>query len=670
MGTKSQRRLSSTSLLLLALAFIAAVVVSNEVFRGWRVDFTEDKLYTLSDGTRRIVDKIDEPINLYFYFSDRATEGIPSLRGYATRIRELLEEFADQADGKIRLSVIDPLPFSEEEDRAAQFRLQAIQLGGTSDPVYMGLAGTNAIGDEETIPFFQPDKEEFLEYDIARLVSALAEPERSRVGLISGVRMAGDFNPQTQQMGRPWVVYTQARQLFDVAELGTDVEQIDEDIGLLWIVQPKNLPEATLYAIDQFLMRGGNALIFVDPLAEADPAAMPQGMPAGMPPQGQPSDLPALFSAWGVEFANTEVVADAELALQIASGMTGRPLRHLGLLGATARQLNPDEIITSGLDAIYFGTAGRVAFSGENELEFAPLVTSSRSAGIIPSSRFSFLPDPEALRDDFVPTGEEYVLAARLSGRFPSAFPDGPPAAAADETAADEAVEAEAEVEEQEQAAPEEDAVRTAPVNGDEEEEDTPATIAAGGHLDTAAEIANVIVIADVDVLSDRLWVQVQNFFGQQVASPFADNGAFVTNALDNLAGSNDLIDVRSRASYSRPFTRVEQLRVQAEADFRETEQRLERELEETERRLSELQSGREDADNILMTAEQQAEIDRFIDRRAEIRQELRAVQRGLERDIERLGTVLKIINIGLVPLLLTAFVLVVVWRRGRRQGT
>ena len=159
MGTKSQRRLSSTSLLLLALAFIAAVVVSNEVFRGWRVDFTADKLYTLSDGTKRIVDKIDEPINLYFYFSDRATEGIPSLRGYATRIRELLEEFADQADGKIRLSVIDPLPFSEEEDRAAQFRLQAIQLGGTSDPVYMGLAGTNAIGDEETIPFFQPDKE-------------------------------------------------------------------------------------------------------------------------------------------------------------------------------------------------------------------------------------------------------------------------------------------------------------------------------------------------------------------------------------------------------------------------------------------------------------------------------------------------------------------------------
>ena len=200
---------------------------------------------------------------------------------------------------------------------------------------------------------------------------------------------------------------------------------------------------------------------------------------------------------------------------------------------------------------------------------------------------------------------------------------------------------------------------------------DEPAASGASPlHLAEASGTGNVIVVADVDILSDRMWVQIQNFFGQQLANAFADNGTFVVNALDNLSGSNDLIDVRSRASYSRPFTRVADLRAQAEARFQETEQSLQQELEDTERRLTELQSSREDSGNILMTEEQQAEIDRFVDRRAEIRQELRAVQRGLDRDIERLGTVLKSINIGLVPLLLTVFVLIALWRRSRRGRT
>ena len=651
MTTSSRKSLSTTSLLLLALAFIAAVIISNQLFRGWRIDLTDNQLYTLSDGTRRILEKIDEPINLYFYFSDRATENVPSLRSYANRVRELLEEMEDEADGKIRLNVIDPLPFSEEEDRAAQFRLQGVQIAASPDTIYMGLAGTNSVGDEEIIPFFQPDKEEFLEYDIAKLISTLAEPERQAVGLISGVRMSGDFNPQTQQMQSPWVIFQQAQQLLDVRDLGTDVASIDEEIGLLWIVQPKNLPESTLYAIDQFIMGGGKAVVFVDPLAEADPAA-PQGMPAGMPPQGQASNLAKLFDAWGLSYATNEVVADAGLALQISSGMSGRPVRHLGLLGVTSAQLNSEEVVTADLEVLNVGVPGHISLSDESALSFVPLVRSSRNAATIPASRFSFLPDPAALQTDFAPTGEEYVIAARLSGHFPSAFPEGPPETS---DAGDEA---------------EED--QDAPAEAASPEENEDGDGASGGetapaHIAEATEAANVIVVADVDLLSDRMWVQVQNFFGQQIANAFADNGTFVINALESLSGSNDLIDVRSRASYSRPFTVVADLRAQAEAQFQETEQSLQRELEETERRLSELQSSRDDSGNILMTEEQQAEIDRFIDRRAEIRQELRAVQRGLDRDIERLGTVLKIVNIGLVPLLLTIFVLLAVWRRSRR---
>lgn len=628
MSTKSQQQIAVSSLLLLLLAFVAAVIVSNQVFRGLKIDLTENDLYTLSDGTRRILESIDEPINLYFYFSDQATEGIPTLRSYARRVRELLEEMDDIAGNKIDLRVIDPLPFSEDEDRAAQFGLQGIQLAQAPDPVYLGLAGTDSLDNVEVIPFFQPDKEAFLEYDIARLISTLVNPERTVIGLVTELELSGGFDPVSQQMREPWVVYEQAEQLFEIRNLGAAFDEVPDDIGLLWIVQPRDLSNATLYAIDQYIMRGGKALIFVDPVADADPASV-EGMPQGMPPMGQGSDLPELFDAWGVEFSAENVVADAQLALQISSGMNRRPTRHFGYLGITMDQMSDDDVVTAELNSINMATAGHFQVADDAAASLEPLLTSSPVSATMPATRFSFLPDPSSLQNDFAPTGDEYVLAARIGGTLPSAFPDGPP-----------------------------------PAGVSSEDGDPPQDEEEAGHLAESAEPANLIVVGDVDMLSDPLWVQVQSFFGQQIATAFASNGAFVINALENLSGSSDLIGVRSRASYNRPFTRVEALRVDAEARFRATEQRLQNELAETERRLRELQSSREDSGNILLSPEQQAEIDRFIDQRAEIRQELRAVQRGLDRDIENLGTLLKIINIGLVPVLLTTFILIAVWRR------
>lgn len=641
MTTSSQRRLSASNLALLAVAFIAAVIISNEVFRGWKIDLTENNLYTLSDGTYRIIDKIDEPINLYFYYSDQATENIPALRDYANRVREMLEEFADAADGRIRLQVIDPQPFSEEEDRAAQFGLQGVQLPSSPDPVYLGLAGTNSVDDEEIIAFFQPDKEEFLEYDIARLVSTLAEPERSVVGLVSGIPMSGGFDPQSQQMQPPWMVWEQAQQLFEVRDLGTSFDAVADDVTLLWIVQPKNLDQKTLYAIDQYLLDGGKALIFVDPVADADPATPPSGMPAGMPLQGQSSNLPELFSAWGINFSTSDVVADAQLALQLSGGPGRRPIRHLAFLGVTEEQLNADDVTTADLGSLNLATAGYLEAADDSALTFEPLISSSPAASTVGATRFSYLPDPSVLLDGFEPRGEPFVLAARISGVLTSAFPDGRPQSDSGNGE-----------------------------GGDEDDGSDAETSEAAPHRAEGSIPANIVVVADVDMLTDRLWVQVQNFFGQRMANAFAGNGAFVTNALENLSGSSDLIAVRSRASYSRPFTRVEQLRVDAEARYRETEQRLQSELAETERRLGELQSAREDTGELLLTEEQQQEIDRFIDQRAAIRRDLRAVQRDLDQDIERLGTVLKVINIALVPLILTAFVLVAVWRRKRNPSS
>ena len=529
MSTRTQQRLSTSSLALLAVAFIVAVSVTNQVFKGWRIDLTENNLYTLSDGTRSLLANLEGTVNLYFYFSDQASQAMPSLRNYANRVREMLEEFEAEADGNIRLNVIDPLPFSEDEDRAAQFGLQGVRLGTSPDAVYMGLAGTDSIDNEEIIPFFQPDKETFLEYDIAKLVSTLSSPKRPVIGLISDVQMAGSFDPQTQRMSQPWVVYQQAQQLFEVRNLGTGLVQIADDISLLWIVQPKDLSNDTLYAIDQFVMNGGNAIIFVDPVADVDPVAM-EGMPQGMPPMGQGSDLPELFDAWGITFSTEEVVADAELALQI-SGMDRRPVRHYGYVGVTGEHMSTDNIVTADLSVVHVATGGTVGGVENGPLTVEPLLSSSSNAQTMPATRFSFVPDPAALQDGFVPQGDPFTLAARFNGSLSSAFPDGPP-----------------------------------PTNISLEDGDDTAVRSYADHRTHSSGPVNLIVVGDVDMLADHLWVQVQNLFGQQLTNAFASNGAFVVNALENLSGSSELIGVRSRASFTRPFTKVESLRVAAEA--------------------------------------------------------------------------------------------------------
>ena len=632
MSTRAQQRLSASSLVLLAVGFIVAVVLSNAIFKGLQIDLTENRLYTLSEGSENIAANIAEPINLYLFYSDRATESVPSLRDYANRVRELLQEFVDASGGMLSLSVIDPLPFSEEEDQAAQFGLQGVQLAASPDPVYLGLAATNSVGDEEIIAFFQPDREASLEYDIAKLVSSLSDAERTVVGLVSGVSMSGQFDPRTQRMQPGWVIHQQAGQLFEIRDIGTSFDVVPEDVSLLWIVQPKDLAAETQYAIDQFVLGGGNALIFVDPIAAID-AAVEEGMPQGMPPTGQASDLPLLFDGWGIEFDTQSVVADAELALTVSSGLGGRPSRHYGYLGIGADGLNRDDLTTTELGTVNAAMAGHLSIKEGSGLTLEPLLSSSASSSALPATRFSFLPDPAALQRDFVAGGERLIVGGRISGKLKSAFPDGPPVGEDDESDAESGA-------------------------------DTHAT----EHLAEAPDDANLIVVADVDILGDPMWAQVQDFFGQQIATAFASNGAFVVNALENLAGSSDLISVRSRGTFSRPFTTVEKLRARAESEYLQTQQRLEQELSDTEQRLAELQSVREDSGSLLLSNEQQAEIDRFINQRAEIRKELRAVQRGLDRDIERLGTILKVINIGLVPLLITIGTVLVIWRRRRRE--
>jgi ABC-type uncharacterized transport system involved in gliding motility auxiliary subunit len=613
MNTITNRRImTGSTLAILALLFVAFIVLSNTLLRGARLDLTENRLYTLSEGTSKVLGEIKEPINLYLFYSDRGTEDVPIIRSYASRVRELLEEMASKSGGKLRLSVIDPLPFSEEEDRAASFGLQSVPVGNSGETIYFGLAGTNSTDGQMIIPFFQPDKESFLEYDIAKLVHSLNTSTKPAVGFIAGLDLGPGFDPATRQMRQGWAIHNSMQELFDLRQLnGAALGTIDPEISTLVVVHPKELNDEALYAIDQFVLRGGKLLAFLDPNAEADTTANDPNNPSAAMFADRSSDLAKLLRAWGVEYDRGRVLLDGRNALQVQS-QTGAPVRHLGILGYRSASMNQEDVVTAQLGSINFSTAGAFKLAKDATLTLTPLIQSSTESMLIEAERVKFMPDPSALFEGFTPTGETYVLAGRLTGKAKTAFPER----------------------------------------------------SGENHLAESAQDIAVMLVSDTDVLSDRLWVQVQNFFGQQIMNAFANNGDFAVNAVDNLTGSSALISVRGRATSARPFDTVDALRRQADERFRNKEQELNRELAETERKLNELQRGKDDRNAMILSPEQRAELERFQDEKVRIRKELRQVRRQLDASIESLGTTLKLINIGLVPLLLTLLALGFAWWR------
>jgi ABC-type uncharacterized transport system involved in gliding motility auxiliary subunit len=612
------------ALVALAALFIGVTILISFVFRGARIDLTESKLYSIAPGTQNIVSSLDEPINLYFFFSQEASAESPPLRAYAQRVRELLEEMAQRSKGKLRLTVIDPKPYSEDEDRAAEFGLAAAPMGASGESLYFGLAGANSTDGREVIQFFQPDKEEFLEYDVASLIQRLNKPKRPVVGLLSSLPVDASFDQMSGQMREGWASIAQLRELADVRTLAADVAAIEQDVDAVVVVHPKDLSPQTLYALDQFVLGGGNLLAFIDPQSENDPA----GAHMGNPTASRSSSLGPLLDAWGVAFDAAQVLADRELGLTVSLRQGQPPSQHIAIVGFNRASMNDKDVITSTLDSINVMTAGVLTKKKDAAAAFEPLIQSSTNAALIPTARFAFLPDAGALLDDFKATGERYAVAARISGKLKSAYPDGRPAGG-------------------EGAAP------------------------TGEHRAESVKDANVILVADTDVLADPLWVRTQNLFGQRFAVAWANNGDFVANAVDNLSGSSDLISIRGRQSFFRPFTRVDELRRQADDQLRAKEKELDQELRDTERKLSELEAGRDGEGSLTLSPEQEAELERFQQERVRIRKELRDVRRSLDVEIERLGRLLKILNIVLVPALIAvaAIALAVARRRRLRVG-
>jgi ABC-type uncharacterized transport system involved in gliding motility auxiliary subunit len=626
-----RRTLTILGVVLAIVCFLAVNLFATLELQSDRLDLTQSRIYTLSQGTKTVLSQMKEPVTLRLYLSRALTDAQPALKPYAVRVREMLDTYAGLANGRIKLEVVDPEPFSPEEDRATGYGLRGVPFDSAGNQGYFGVVGTNSTDDTDSIPFFQSNREPFLEYDLTRLVYNLAHPEKPVVALIDGIGMAG--GPQSGY--RPWQVLAQMQQFFDMRTLAGDLDKIDDDVKVLLLVHPHDLSDKTLFAIDQYVLRGGHALVFLDPLAEQ----MMRSQQMGMPPQGVASNLDKLLKAWGVELVPGKVVGDRGSGLQVQAMSNGRDVvtQYLPWLDLGADSLDHNDAVTGELEVLRILSAGALKSTPGATTKLTPLVQSSADAALLDSEQLQLMPDPVRLLTDFKPSGERYVLAGRLSGPVKTAFPDGPPATAP--------------------AAPATGTAGATP----------PASPALAAFLKESKQPVSLVLVGDADMLADTSWLNVQNVMGNTLGVPIANNADFAINAVENLAGGEALVGLRGRGLSGRPFTTVEKIRDAAEAKYRATEEQLNTQLQDVQTKLASLQTDDKGASEQLLSPAQQDTIRQFRSQVLTIRGQLREVQHALRQDIDRLETRLMLANIGLVPAVVALLALVLaVWRRAR----
>jgi ABC-type uncharacterized transport system involved in gliding motility auxiliary subunit len=653
----SRRAVAVAALVCIALMLISANIVIARFF-NWRLDLTAEHLYTLSPGTLHTLAQIDEPITLRFYYSSRLGDEVPAYGVYAQRVRELLDQYVAAAQGRIHLETYNPQPFSDVEDRAVAFGLQAVPLDSEGDQVYFGLAATNSTDDQQVIPFFSPERERFLEYDLTKLVHALAFPKKTVVGLISSLPLEGDVQAMMRgQPSHPMAVIDQLQQLDKIETLSTTLDVIPADVDVLMLVHPQHLPPNTLFAIDQFVLKGGKALVFVDPHSE-----LQASQPSEINPPGAPtaSNLRPLFKSWGFGMLQKVVAGDRRDAQEVSVPVPGRgeePLDYIAWLDLRPANLNRDDMITADLSHIIMDSAGIIEPLPGAKTTIEPLITTSPDSTKIPAAKLDGLPDVAGLLADFKSDGKRYILAAHVTGMVQTAFPDGPPKP---EAAKPEAAKPEAAKPEAAKAGPR--AAKPGTANAAAKPNPAPAW------LKQSVQPINVVVAADTDMLDDRVWVQSQDFFGHRVTVPIANNGDFVANAIDVLAGGEDLIGLRSRGTAARPFEVVDRIQREAQARYSAEEHALQQTLKGTEAKLANL-TGKDQADTpAALSPEQTKAVEQFRADMLQTRRQLRDVQAALRSNIQWLKERLEFFDIALIPIIVAGAAIVVGAVRVRRR--
>lgn len=582
-------------------------------FAAARVDLTEEKMFTLSPGTKAILKKLDTPVQIRFYATQSKDMPV-ELKTYAQRVEDILNEYKKHGGSKIQVKKFDPQPDSDAEDSANLDAVEGQQIN-FGDKAYLGLA-VSMLDAKVALPFLDPRRERLLEYDITRAIANVITTEKAVVGIMSSLPIFGQANPMMMQMGgqrqEPWVFISELKRDFTVKEIQPGAEKIDDDVSILLVVHPKNFADKTLYALDQFILRGGKLIAFVDPLSVVDSRNAPQGNPLqGAMNAG--SDLNKFTKAWGLEYDGGKVVADMVYTTKINRG--NRAEDSPAVLSLTDRAVNTNEVVTSQIDNILLPFAGGFTGTPVDGLKQTVLIHSSEQSQLVEKFMAEF--GGENITKDFQPSGKEYALALRLAGQFKSVFPDGPPSSPAE----------------------------------------TNSLPASGGHLKESAKETAVILVADSDLLYDQFAAQVQNIFGQRVVFPMNGNLNLVQNMIEQNAGDENLISVRSRATMNRPFTKVREMQVAAEQRFRSKIRDLEKGLQETQTRLSELQQAKSGAgqQKFILSPEQQAELNKFRQKQAEANKELKQVRKDLRKEIDSLENRLKWLNIAGMPLLVTA---------------
>ncbi len=613
--------------LLAIISFLSFNVLNKNFFKNLRFDLTSSNVYTLSDGTKSILKSINEPLDFKLFYTKQIGDLNPVYQNYYDRVKEILEQYVLLSNNKIKLKILNPKPFSDEEDKAVEYGLQGAEImAGVYG--YFGLIATNSTDDVEKIIFFQPDRSPFLEYDLSRIVTNLANPNRRIIGLYTDLPMLGTFNPLAKSeeaaAAPPWAVYNQMKEFFEIKRIHEKTKSISDGLELLMLVHPKKIPDRLIYMIDQFVLRGGKLLVFIDPNSETESFSPDANQING----GNSSNLSELLEKWGVELAENKVVGDLLSARRVEIGASDQPsvTDYLAWLDIKKDHMDDTHQVTSKVQRLTFATSGFLKNNKKNnKINFKRLVWSTTQSMQIDVSEV-ISPDPTTLLRNFVPSNEELTLVAEIKGSFLSNFPDGPP------------------------------------VTNRKDDFDK------NKHINESIKPTTLVVLADADMLYDEYWLKYEQS-GEVL--PIANNADFTVNLLEYLNGTEDLIGLRGKGVSSVPFIKVEKIQKEAEQKFRSKEQELLEKLNNYQNKLENIQKGSgEDEKNTLLTKEETLEIDKFKEEMIFVRSELRKVQNALRKDIEKLDSTLKFFNIFLVPILLViiSVVLSFIERRKRHQ--
>lgn len=595
------------------LLFIAIAV--NLIFgrMATRVDLTADKLYTLSDGTKSILGKLDTPVQIRYYFSKSIPELDQGLRTYAQRVEDLLAEYRLHSKGRLEVKKLDPKPDSDAEDSATLDGVegQMTQLGG--DKIYFGLS-ISCLDAKVAIPFISPQRERLLEYDLTRAISQVIKPTKANLGVMSGLPIFGAMDPMAMMRGgggrqEPWVFINELKADFNVKEIPITADKIDDDVNVLVVVYPKGISETAQYAIDQFVMRGGKLVAFLDPLSVLDSRSNPQNPLQAA--AGSGASLDKLLKAWGLEFDLQKVVSDKQFLTELQDPRTGRPQGNPSFLSLTGAAMDTNDVATTQLGRMILPFAGHFTGSPADGLKQTVIFHSSTNSQLTDKMMAQF-----GATEEFKASGTEYKLGVRLSGKFKSAFPDGKPNADAK----------------------------------DDAKKDEDAAKGDAAHLKESKDDGVVVLLGDSDLLYEQFFAQVRELFGQKIMMPFAANLTFLQNLLEQMGGDKDLIGIRSRATLNRPFTRVREMQAKAELAYESKIKLLEKDLADAQQKINELQRAKGDGQQAILSEEQKKEITQFQRRRAEVNRELKEVRKNLRHDVDSLENTTKWANILVMP--------------------